>query len=409
MHLSLTISRRAIIALAGLALCWPRLVHGGAFEVLQQGARASGQAEAYSAQADDPSAIWYNPAGLTQLHGTNVEAGGYVVLPDYHFSSPRGDASMHQYSMLPQFYAESDFGLEKFRFGLGVNNVFGLRESWGQGGPLDTLMTRGHLYTINVQPTVAYQIVDGLSVGVGVNVYFGTMDLEHKQVLGPPPTPVGNFRLHGDDFAVGASPALMWKIDKRNTVGAFYHSPFRLDIGGEASIFAPHIPAIGPSPATAPIDMPQIAGIAYAFRPISRWKLETDIVWSNWSALQQIRLQSPNAIFNGSTIPTRYHDSWSFRFGTQYQLTEHWTVRGGYAYGTSAVPDSTFSPLVPDSNYHLFSVGVGYSTGRWSIDGAYLFIYREPRTITGGINAPYADGTWNTNMQGFMVTASVKL
>lgn len=405
------ISRRSFAraTAAVVLLCASSYAFGGAFEVLQQGARATGQAEAFAAQADDASAIWYNPAGLTQLHGSSVEAGGYIVLPDYHFHGTQGDASMHQYSFLPHFYAESDFGLEKFRFGLGINNVFGLRESWGQTGPLQSLMTRGHLYTINMEPTVAYEVVDGLSVGVGLNVYYASLDLEHSQILGAPPTPMGYFRLHGDDYAFGASPGVMWKVDERNTLAAFYHSPFTLDIGAQASIEARGIPSIGPSSATAPIKIPQIAGIGYAVRPILPWKLEADVVWSNWHTLQQIKLQSPNPAFNNAMILTRYHDSWSFRFGTQYDLDSHWSIRGGYAYGNSAVPASTFSPLVPDSNYHLFSVGLGYQTNNWSIDAAYLFIYRETRNIGDGINAPHVDGSWNTNMMGFMVTAGIKL
>src|SRR5689334_16453708 len=90
-------SRRlcAAAAAAGLVLSAGSTLLGGAFEVLQQGARASGQAEAFSAQADDASAIWYNPAGLTQLDGTNISAGGYIVVPDEHFKGTLGESSNH--------------------------------------------------------------------------------------------------------------------------------------------------------------------------------------------------------------------------------------------------------------------------------------------------------------------------
>jgi len=375
--------------------------------VLQQGARASGQAEAFAAQADDPSAIWYNPAGLTQLEGNHFAGGGYLVVPDEHFEGPAGRASMHQLSFLPHVYVESDLGLDNFRFGLGINNVFGLHEDWGHSGPLETIFTKGHLYLINIEPTVAYKITDSLSVGVGLNVYYGSLDIEHKQPLGPPPIPLGNFRVHGTDTAVGASPGLMWKIDERNTLAAFYHTPFTLDIRGPADVTGARIPTIGPSRSTASVNIPQIAGIGYAVRPVPQLKLEADAVWSNWSTLQQIRLHSSNPAFNAA-IPTLYHDSWSFRFGTQYDLTKNWSIRGGYAYGTAAAPEATFSPLVPDSNYHLFSAGLGYSTDTWSIDAAYLFIFRETRNITDSINAPFVDGKWNTNMQGFMVTLGLK-
>jgi len=396
-------------AAACLALAMAARSFGGAFEVLQQSARASGQAEAFAAQADDASAIWYNPAGLTQLEGTNVSAGGYIVLPDEHFKGVEGDASNHQVSLLPHFYGESDFGLENIRFGLGVNNVFGLRETWGTTGPLETQFQRGHLYVINIEPTVAYKFSDNFSAGVGFNVYYGSADLERKQPLGPPPIPLGSFRFHGTDASIGASPAVMWKIDAQNTIGAFYHSPFTLNLTGPADVTGHGIPTIGPSRVTAGIHIPQGAGIGYAIHPIPALKLEADIVWSNWAALQQISFKSASPAFNGSKIPTAYHDTWSFRFGTQYDLTQNWSIRGGYAYGTSAAPQATFSPIVPDSNYHLFSAGIGYSTDRWSIDAAYLFIFRETRNIIDSVNAPFVDGKWNTNMQGFMVTLGVKL
>ena len=45
------------------------LVHGEAFRNLHQGTAAAGQGDAFAAQADDPSAIFYNPAGMTQLRG----------------------------------------------------------------------------------------------------------------------------------------------------------------------------------------------------------------------------------------------------------------------------------------------------------------------------------------------------
>jgi long-chain fatty acid transport protein len=409
MRLSHQVKRFWLVTGASICLATASNAFGGAFEVLQQGTRASGQAEAFVAQADDPSAIWYNPAGLTQLHGTNAIIGAYVVVPDYHFKAPNGaTSSNHQVSELPTIYAESDFGTENWRFGLGMNNVYGLREDYGKDGPLQYLFTRGHLYTINIEPTVAYKANEHLSFGVGFNIYAGSADLEHSQLLGAPPTPVGYLKLGGSDIAFGVSPSLMWKIDDRNQVGVFYHSPATLHLGGMTSIHANGIPTIGPSPTNAGIELPQTAGIGYAFHPIDRLKIETDAVWSNWGALQGILIQSKNPVFNNQLIPTKYHDTWAFRLGTQYALNDHWTARAGYQYGTSAAPAATFSPLVPDSNYHLFSAGLGYAQDNWSVDGAYVFILRETRNITDSINAA-ADGKWNTNMQGFMVSFGVKI
>jgi long-chain fatty acid transport protein len=385
-----------LLAIAGQA-------HGGAFEVLQQSPRASGQADAFIAQADDPSAIWYNPAGLTQLTGTHFLVAGYIVLPSYRFDGPTSDASMRQPSFLPQIYAESDFGLERFRFGLGVNNVFGIHEDWGSDTPFATVFTKGHLYVINIQPTIAYQLTDSLSVGVGLNVYFGSLSLNRKQLLGPPPTPEGSFYYHGDGWAVGASPALMWKINEQNSVGVYYHSPFRMDIDGPAQVTANGIPPIGPTHSKLPIQLPQSVGLGYALWPTRSWKMEVDGTWSDWSTLQQIQFQSSNPAFNNQAIPAKWHDTWAVRLGTQYELTKNWTIRGGFSYGTNAVPESTFGPIVPDSNYYLFSVGAGYKTGSWTFEAAYLFIYREPRHISNSFYSPAVNGTWSTNLQGILL------
>ncbi len=49
---------------------------GQGFSNDNQGARAIGQANAFTARASDPSAIWYNPAGVTQLTGFHIYIGG---------------------------------------------------------------------------------------------------------------------------------------------------------------------------------------------------------------------------------------------------------------------------------------------------------------------------------------------
>lgn len=389
-------------------LCLTPFTRGGGIEVINQGARAAGQGESFAAQADDPTAIYYNPAGLTQLTGTQVTVGGYLLWPQIEFSGPAGSESMWAPTVIPHVYAETDLGLEDWRFGIGVNNVFGINEDWGDKGPLRFLADKAHLYLFNVAPTVAYQITKGLSVSAEVNVYYGDLLLQHNALLGAPPVPEGSFRFSGQDVAVGATVGALWKIDAHNTLAAVYRSPFSMDFGGKAKLTAPHIPEIGPSDADAKLDFPQMATLAYALRPVKPLKLEADAVWTDWSVFEHVTLHSKNAAFNGQTMPENWKDSYSFRFGTQYDLTRNWAIRAGYAYGTNAVPQSTFSPLVVDGTYHLGSVGLGYTNDNWSIDGAFQYIYRERRHISGDINT-VADGTWDNTMYGFMVTFTAKL
>jgi long-chain fatty acid transport protein len=395
----------AVIVLSMLAA---RAFAGG-IDVPQQGARASGQAEAFTAQADDASAIYSNPAGLTQLHGTVFTGGGTLFFPTWAMHSNAGqEQGMHLLSLLPHEYVATDFGLEKFRFGFGVNNTFGLNEDWGTSGSLSTLVQRAHLYNINLAPTVAFKINDHLSIGSAMNIYYGQLELYRSALLGPPPTPLGNFHFRGQDWALGATPGIMWKIDDRNTLAAVYRSGFDMKYSGKARVGAGGHTLVGPSHAWADEKFPQSATLAYAFRPVDRLKLEADVVWTDWHVLKNVVLSSDNPVFN-QKIPDHWKSGFEYRFGTQYDLSEHWTLRGGYAFGQNAIPSSTYSPLVPDSNYHLFSVGVGYAMGPWSIDAAYQFIFRERRRIADSIYGAQVNGTWDNNFNELMLTLSLRM
>ena len=121
------------------------LAFAGGFEVPHQAAKATGQGDAYSAQADDPSAVHYNPGGLTQVKGTQATAGVYGIFPGFEFRGAAGDADSNDPIYIPHFYAVSDLGSERWRLGLGVNNVFGISEDWGDNGPLATRVTHADI------------------------------------------------------------------------------------------------------------------------------------------------------------------------------------------------------------------------------------------------------------------------
>lgn len=381
---------------------------GGGIEVPMQSGAGAGQADAFTAQADDPSAIFYNPAGLTQLHGANISGGAYFLLPIFRNSGPEGVEEMRLPTVLPHVYAESDFGLERWRFGFGVNDVFGINEDYGNKGHLRDLVDKAQLSVLNLAPTVAYQVNDHLSLGLAANIYYGSLELSRNVPL-PAPLPEGHFLVHGQDVAFGVTPALMWKIDERNTIGAYYRSPFRLDFDGKARIETPGIPEFGPSRTHEGLNFPQSVGFGYAFRPVPQLKLEADVIWTDWHAVDELRLHSNDPHFNGATLPADWKSGFTYRLGAQYNLNRNWIVRAGYAYSQNAVPTSTFSPLVPDSNYHLLSVGFGYDTDRWNLDLAYQFIYRETRHIHGSVDSPAVDGTWENQMHGLMATFTWKL
>src|SRR5918993_1525498 len=68
-------------------------VYAGGFRVYDQSASGTAQGNAFTAQADDPSAVYYNPAGMTQLHGLQQSIGITFVGGHFDYRSPTGQTS----------------------------------------------------------------------------------------------------------------------------------------------------------------------------------------------------------------------------------------------------------------------------------------------------------------------------
>jgi long-chain fatty acid transport protein len=391
----------AVFAAVGL-VALPRVFALG-FDNPDQDARATAQGEAFVAQADDASAIYYNPAGLTQLTGTEFTSGMEVTFPDSRLKGGGSGAEMNTMSYIPQMFLASDLGLKQspWRFGLGFTIPFGNASDYSKNGPFRYLVTSASLVVYDIQPTVAFQVNDHLSLGASLHAYIGDTRLSQKVPFTP--LPDGNLHFGGTGEAFGASAGLLWKITPQHSIGLLYRSPFDINLTGDATLKTP----VGDQTAhsSADIPFPQFVKGGYAFRPIPQLKLEADVEWINWETLNSLKLHAPGAAFNGTTIPFSWKDSWYYEFGAQYDITEHWAVRGGYIYSINTVPNNTFSPSVPDSNRHVFSVGGGYSTKRISLDLVYQYSLSEDRTVNNGTAA---DGAWVGHSQQVMVTSSVK-
>ena len=380
---------------------------GGGFQVPTQSARAAGQGDAFTAQADDPSAIYYNPAGLTQLTGTLLSVGLYSIFPDFGFEGEGdvGDASNRERAFIPHFYLCSDLGQEDWRFGLGVNSVFGLSEDWGDDSPLRQSVTEASLSVVNIAPAVSYRVDEHLSFGAALNIYYG--DLELNSRLPFPAGPEGRARVEGDDFAVGFTVGALWRINDRHALGLVYRSPFQLDLEGSSKIDRSGLPRIGPSNTNASLELPQIIVAGYAFRPSRRLTLEADVQWADWDTFDQVPLESDDPRF--SSLPPRVFDfdsSFTFRFGVQYQLDRTWTLRGGYVYSPTSAPERTFTPAIVDLDTHVFTAGVGYNQPRWSLDLAYRFILGVDRDVNDSINSP--PGEYSDQTHAVILTMTVR-
>src|SRR5947199_4748064 len=174
----------AVLLLHGGGQAW-----AGGVSFNEQGAAASGKANAFAGEANDPSAIFYNPAGITQLPGTQLMFGTSIVKLDSIFrtSTPSGESQLQdQFPIIPHFYITHRFKQwdERVSIGLGVYTPFGIVVDWPDNwwGRFNTTDARLRVTVYN--PTVAYQALPELSVAAGIRIADAGAEFEQKFDIG---------------------------------------------------------------------------------------------------------------------------------------------------------------------------------------------------------------------------------
>lgn len=178
--------------------------------------------------------------------------------------------------------------------------------------------------------------------------------------------------------------------------------------------------------AKATLNLPQVMTAGLAVWPIRNtqreWKVEFDFDFADWTSFNNLNV----GLSNGLTLPKprNWDPAYLYMLGTEYKLIgpaqlPHWDVafRGGYVFSDSPVPETTFKPDVPDSNYHAVSMGLGLlctkqgqflgfircgndgttflGTTAIGIDLAYQAIIYQQRGISKN-DDPRVNGVWET-------------
>jgi len=355
---------------------------GSGFALLQQGTAAMAQGNAFVAQADDPTAVYYNPAGLIQLQRPEIYLGQVINYPSREYKNPAGaDAkTKHRFFFTPTVYAASPLG-ERFAVGIGYFSPFGLSTTWPSDWVGRYLITSSKLHTHNLNPTVAYKIADQLQVGVGLNILWSSIELQRKFLL--PTFRDGEQNISGDGTGVGYNLGFLFELLEGVKLGAAYRSEVRVTY--HTDFKATLSPTIT-SAATVTFPPSLSFGVAVArFKPLV---VEVDATWTGWSTYNELRLDLEQPILVNRRLtyrlvqPKEWRDTWAIRFGANYELSPGMKLRAGYIYDLTPVPDDTFDPQVPDADRHIITLGGELKIDRFTLGLAYNYIIAESRTKT---------------------------
>ncbi len=331
-----------LLGTASLLLCAPDHATAQVPRIQGQGTAASGQGSAFAAQADDPSALHYNPAGMTQLRGVQFMFGGLLSGGTTNFTSPTGVTATGDrngsvaWPPPTHLYLTAnlkDLGitaLGDLTAGIGVNVPFGSITRWPDNGPFRNNVTFTTLPLLDIKPTLAYKLTNDVSIGLGADIYtfsgaFGEGQFEQqfiKSVTNPAFGQPGKIELNGKDTAAGFNASLLYTA-LRNAdgkpianIGIVYRSQATLHLTGVLLNNG-----VKMTDTSTTLVLPQVITGAIAIWPVRNaereWKLELDVDYVGWKSVRNADIHYAN----GTTIPQplNWTSTYATMVGTEYR------------------------------------------------------------------------------------------
>jgi long-chain fatty acid transport protein len=394
-----------------LLLSWslfsPTRLGAVGFRVPNQDPEAIARGNAFAATADNPSAIYYNPAGITQLEGQHFHAGLYLISGDTQYRSPTGATAdtKSDFQPVPQLYYVNSSKDGRFAFGLGVYAPYGLSLDWGNNPPFRTLAQDGKLLYATANPVIAWRVHPTFSIAIGPTINYSQVTF--RQGIGL--FPGDRFKFQGDGLDYGFNAGARWQPHRRWAFGVNYRYATTIDYDGTAETrpASPSPPFFGRTDASGSIRFPQFVAVGVSFRPTEHWNLEFDIDWTDWDNLNQVAFRGINV----PPLPLNYRSSLMYEVGLTRQLGKGYSISAGYIFSENSSPDRYFNPIVPDSDLHLGSIGFGHRGKRWNWAIGYHFAHNPRREVRGSPTpffGPSADGTYRTLNHAINLSATLK-
>ena len=413
-------------ALAACLLLVPATSQGAGFALFEHGARAVAMGGAFAATADDPTALYFNPAGIAFQKGSSM-AGGVIFITESStfngqnpFPGSGYSVDMKNQIFYPVHVYYTSGITENLRWGIGVFNPFGLGTWWPNDYAGKFISKRVDLKVFDLNPNLSYKLSDDFAVAVGLDYFYSNLHLTRSIGAINPYTQqvaeVGQVHLFTPfTGGLGWNAALLGKLGGGFSVGASYRSHVKIDYSGNASftqfttghadfdaIVASQIPFGKQPTGKTSIDYPSEARLGLAWHG-TKVGIEGDVVRQGWSSFKDLPITLPDYPLLSSVRYEGYQDSYTYRLGFEYKSSPEWAFQLGLLFDKSPVPVESVAPLLPDADRKGISIGTTFALSpKTDLQIGYLYLRFSDRS-TEGINPDGYEGTYKTtaNLLGF--------
>lgn len=401
------------MAILSVVVCLLLPAHGLAdgYRNPTEGAAAQGRAGARLTKALDPSTTAANPANLMDLDRAAVMPTvtfGYLST-DYTAPWGQREESDNPWKILPGVFGVWPLADGKYAAGMGVHIPYGQSSEWDKQGVFaERAPYFAEMSTVNVNPSIATRLSDNVSVGAGIDIM--RSDLKFRQIFQST-----RLAFEGDGVGVGGNVGVTWQVGDAHRLAAIYRSPVDIEYDGDFEMDGPMAATLPPTASASSdfeteLKFPTVIGVGYGWQVNDTLHVEADVEWVEHSRNEAIELDVDNnnmllaSALGSNELTQDWDDTWTFAIGADWRFAQEWTLRGGYTYLPSPIPDETFMPYLPQGDKNLFALGLGFHRGRQKVDVAYTISLEDERDINNGPNPvtgqPYpANGEYEFDVQ----------
>jgi long-chain fatty acid transport protein len=354
------------------------------FALIEQSGSGMGNAFAGAAAvAEDASTIYFNPAGMTYIEGTQVVGTLHLIKPNAEFNDkgstgatgfpPKGDEGPNagDLALVPNFYYKRDIS-DTIKFGLGVSAPFGLKTEYDDNWVGRFQAVKSEVKTININPSLAFKVNDKLSLGFGVSAMWAeaTLTRQVNRVV----SPETDVKIKGDDWGFGANVGAIYQATPSTRIGIAYRSKVEQHLDGTAKFGSPL--SAGNTGVTADITLPENFSFS-AFSTLNdKWDLLADVTWTRWSQFKELRIIKDDGSLLSLT-PENWHNTMRYSIGVNYHYSDNLKLRAGLAYDEEAIDNEFRTARIPGNDRKWLSLGAGWQATpetKFDIGYSHLFI-----------------------------------
>ncbi len=375
--------KKLLVPLLGII---PLLSLAGGFQVNLQGTKQTGMGHLGTSFYLGASSTYFNPAMMgLDSNKFSVELGVNFINSNVEFQNAQnGISETTDNPTGTPFYFYATYKIsDKVSAGLRVYTPFGSSVDWGEDWSGKFLIQDISLRAIYIQPTLSYKINDQLSVGGGLTVVNGSVELNRAL-----PVPIGNnatANLEGSATAYGFNAGVYYQATENLSIGLTHRSKVEVELEGGDVDFTTDASLASSFPdgkfdATLPLPATTTLGLAYKVNEKLLLSVEGSFV--EWSAYESLDFdfKTNTSRLEDSKNPRNYEDAMIFRVGAQYSCNEMLDFRAGFYYDQSPVQDEYFNPETPNSDNIGLTTGLsGHITERFGFDASFLYIIGQER------------------------------